>query len=211
MTAIRMALAGMLVWAGAVLSFPLFMPAAALEARMAADLQELRHMFGSWAPDRVRRFAAKLNPQEAGRESTPIAPPSRPLVAGAAKFHPGSAAAEIAMALQDRWRRGLNRQCELAAVRLGIVLVWLVALWPLLVAAACDGWMQARVRQARAALARPAAFTLAGLAMVGLASVPVMFVTLPLPWPAGWAPGWALATGLVLAIRMALGRPRLLR
>jgi len=195
-------------WVVAVLSCPLLVPASALEAMRLADLQTLRHAFGEGAPDRVRRFAALLRAHEPLRSLADRPSPSRLSMAGRPDFLPGRVAAEGAAALQDRWRLGLLRQAELGAIRLGVAGCWLVVLWPLLGASLLDGWMQRRVRQAASGAVRPTAFTLAGLAVAGLAPVPLMFVTLPLPWPQGWMPGWAIALGLALAIRIALGRPR---
>jgi hypothetical protein len=200
----RVAVIAAVAWAAAVVSSPFVFPASHLEMQRRADLDALQQSFGGQSSQRVRHFAARLRDPGPVRSLADSRTGDPPQPANRRQFPGGIAAAAVIGAMDSWWRRGLLLQSDLALARLGIAGTWLMALWPLMLAALHEGLMHRHLRRARAARARPTAFRFAGLAVLGLLAVPVVLLTLPLPWPQGWTPGWALALSLAVAVRMAL-------
>ncbi len=209
-----MALAASAFWAVAQFCAPLFVGAPALETRRAAELLALRQSLGGQVEAAVRRFAAPVRVQ--GPSGTRAAvPPSAGALASprpaVREFPSGAGAAgapfqRATAGFLPGYVHRLGLQWQVAALRAGIVLAWVVALGPLLAAALVDGWMQGAIRRMRAGAAHPVAFSLSGIAAAGLLSVPLAYILVPVPWPSGWAPAWALLTSLVLSWRSALQR-----
>jgi hypothetical protein len=144
-------------------------------------------------------FAAKLegvqHTQEQQRLSEQVAGPGGALMSS----------------LYNSYLQGLALQTYLGAVRAAIVLFWVAALAPLLLASVYDGLMQRAVKQAEFGSLRPATFTLASLAVIPLATLPLLYLTLPLGLSPLFAPLWAVSVAAPLAIFMAHSQPLLRR
>jgi hypothetical protein len=195
----------------AILGFllsPLLRSGDSMERFVIGEIQQTRAAMGSRASDMVVGFANSIF------EGTPLA-----VVAGAAKTAkltkaerqlsakvagPGGA---IMGSMFNSYMQGLVLQSYIVAMRLAIVLIWLVFLSPMFIASVYDGLMQRNVKMSEFGALRPATFTLAGMVVIPVVALPVLYLVLPFSLSPLLAPAWAALVALPLSILVSNSQP----
>ncbi|MFW2354715.1 DUF4400 domain-containing protein [Hydrogenophaga sp.] len=109
--------------------------------------------------------------------------------------------------LFNSYMSGLVLQSYVVAMRLAIVMIWLVFLLPFFVAAVYDGLMQRRVKMAEFGTMRPATFTLAGMIVIPIVAMPVVYLVMPFTMSPLLAPVWAACVALPLSVLISNSQP----
>lgn len=107
----------------------------------------------------------------------------------------------------NSYMQGLMMQTYVVAMRLAIVLFWLVFVAPMLVASIYDGLMMRSVKFAEFGSMRPATFTLAGMLVIPALVTPVLYLVLPFHISPNLAPVWAAAVVLPLSVLVSNSQP----
>lgn len=114
---------------------------------------------------------------------------------------------EIMSKMYNSYLQGLIMQAYVGAMRLAIVLFWMVTLLPFFVATVFDGLMQRSIKQAEFGSLRPATFTLAGMLVIPIVSLPALYLTLPFSLSPLLAPVWAAVVALPLSVLVSNSQP----
>lgn len=114
---------------------------------------------------------------------------------------------EIMSSMYNSYLQGLVMQAYVVAIRLAIVLFWLLFLSPVFVASVYDGLMQRHVKAAEFGSVRPATFTLAGMVVILVIALPVLYLVLPFSINPLYAPAWAAFVALPLSIMVSNMQP----
>lgn len=195
----------------AILGFfvgPLLRSGPSMENYLATEIQETRMAMGETIGGMVVSFASGLFTQ------TPVAA----LTANLAKAKhteqeqrlsarvagPGG---EIMSKMFNSYLQGLIMQAYVAAMRLAIVVFWLLALLPFFAATVFDGLMQRSVKQAEFGSLRPATFTLAGMLVIPILALPALYLTLPFSLSPLLAPVWAAVVAIPLSVLVSNSQP----
>lgn len=109
--------------------------------------------------------------------------------------------------LFNSYMSGLVLQSYVVAMRLAIVMIWLVFLLPFFVAAVYDGLMQRSVKMAEFGTMRPATFTLAGMIVIPIVAMPVVYLVMPFTMSPLLAPVWAACVALPLSVLISNSQP----
>ena len=99
---------------------------------------------------------------------------------------------EVISSVYNNYLQGLVMQTYVVAMRLAIVVIWLIVLAPMLCASVYDGFMLRRIKRAEFGAIRPATFTVAGIVVIPLLAMPVVYLVLPFTLSPLLAPLWAL-------------------
>ena len=198
----------LLLAAVAFFAAPLLRSGPSMENYLRTEIQQTRSAMGPALGNQVLAFADGVFTQ------TPLAAAAAQLARAkhtaaeqrlsAAVAGPGG---EWMSRLFNSYLQGLIFHSYVVAMRLAIVVFWLLVLAPLLIAAVYDGLMQRAVKQAEFGSLRPATFTLAGLVVIPLLALPVVYLTLPFHLSPLLAPLWAASVALPLAVLVANSQP----
>lgn len=109
--------------------------------------------------------------------------------------------------LYNSYVQGLILQAYVFAIRLAIMLFWLLFLLPMIAATVFDGLMLRAIKQAEFGSLRPATFTLAGMLVIPLLALPVLYLTMPFSLSPLLAPLWAAAVSIPLSILISNSQP----
>jgi hypothetical protein len=109
--------------------------------------------------------------------------------------------------LFNSYLQGLILQCYVFAMRLAIVLLWMIALAPLFAATVFDGIMQRSIKLSEMGSLRPATFSLAGFFVIPMLFLPVLYLTLPFSLSPLLAPAWAGLVALPLSLLVSNSQP----
>ena len=101
----------------------------------------------------------------------------------------------------------LMMQVYSVAMRVLIMLFWLLLLIPLLAAAVLDGLSARKVKFASFGYQNPAAFALGSHALILLGVLPMLYTVLPLPISPLFMPAWALGACLPMAFAISHMQP----
>lgn len=195
----------------AILGFfagPLLRSGPSMEAYLASEIQETRMAMGETIGGMVVSFANGLFTQ------TPVAALTLNLAKAkhteaeqrlsARVAGPGG---EIMSKMFNSYLQGLIMQAYVAAMRLAIVVFWLLALLPFFSATVFDGLMQRNVKQAEFGSLRPATFTLAGMLVIPIVALPALYLTLPFSLSPLLAPVWAAVVAIPLSVLVSNSQP----
>lgn len=187
---------------------PLMRSGSSLEAFVVDEIRLTREALGETVAEKVVSFAGGLF------EDTPLG-----MVAQTAKTAqhtseerqlskkvagPGG---EIIAGLYNSYLQGLVLQSYVVAMRLAILLVWLVILLPMLYASVFDGFMQRRIKRAEFGAIRPATFTVAGMVVIPLLCLPLVYLVIPFSMSPLLAPAWAFFVALPLSLLVSNMQP----
>ena len=187
---------------------PLLRSGASTETYLAEEIRQTRLAMGDTVGDLVLSFADATfhrTPIEALAASVGRAKHTQAEQRLSARVAgPGG---EIMSRMYNSYLQGLIMQAYVATMRLAIVLFWLAALAPFLVATVFDGLMQRSVKQAEFGSLRPATFTLAGMLVIPVVSLPVLYLTLPFSMSPLLAPVWAAIVAIPLSLLVSNSQP----
>jgi hypothetical protein len=107
----------------------------------------------------------------------------------------------------NSYLQGLALQSYVAAMRFAIAMVWIIALAPMLIAAAYDGFMQRRIKRSEFGAIRPSTFTVAGFFVIPLLALPALYMVLPFSISPLLAPAWAFVVALPLSLLVSNMQP----
>ncbi len=114
---------------------------------------------------------------------------------------------ELMSSVYNSYLQGLILQSFVVAMRLAIVLIWLIVLAPMLGASVFDGFMQRRIKRAEFGAIRPATFTVAGMFVIPLLALPLVYLVIPFSLSPLLAPLWALIVALPLSLLVSNMQP----
>lgn len=187
---------------------PLLRSAAAMERQLKLEIEQTRTVLGEQLTRHALAFAdgvferTPLAVLAAGFSAARHTPEQQRLSAQVSG--PGGLAAST---LYNAYLHGVILQAYAVALRIVIVLFWLVALGPFLLASVIDGLMRRNIKQAEFGSLRPATFTLAGLLAIPLCALPVLYLTIPFGASPLLAPLWAAGLALPLSLLVSHSQP----
>lgn len=114
---------------------------------------------------------------------------------------------QIMTSVYNSYLQGLIQSAFVVAMRFAIVMIWLVALAPMLFASVFDGFMQRRIKRVEFGAIRPATFTVAGMVVIPLVCLPLVYLILPFSLSPLLAPAWAFFVALPLSLLVSNMQP----
>jgi hypothetical protein len=195
----------------AILGFfagPLLRSGPSMESYLRSEVSETRSAMGDTLGDMVTQFADGLfNHTPIASATSGLAKAKHTKEERRLSARVAGPAGEIMSSVYNSYLQGLIMQAYIVAMRLAIVLFWLVALAPMFIATVYDGLMQRSVKQAEFGSLRPATFTLAGMAVIPVLVLPAIYLTLPFPLSPLLAPVWAALVALPLSVLVSNSQP----
>lgn len=190
------------------LTAPLFRSAESLMSYVESEVTQTQVAFGptigGWVVDVANTIYTKtplqrLGDSAASRVSTPERRKrSEEVTGGLSKLMHNTG---------DGYLMAIAMQTYVASLRMAIFLIWLMAVGPLLIAAAIDGLAGREVRRLEGSALRPAAWTLMGIIVVPVLVVPVLYLFLPFSITPLLLPGWAVLVALPLRTMLTHSQP----
>jgi hypothetical protein len=119
----------------------------------------------------------------------------------------GGPLGEVTQSVFNGYMQGLMYESYVAAMRLAIVLFWLMFIFPMLMAALHDGFMQRKIKQVEFGSIRPATFSLMGMLVIPAMAMPLMYLALPFNINPAIAPLWAACVSLPLSVLISNTQP----
>jgi len=199
-------------WLGAIfiafLVAPIFRGQADLVSYVYDELSQIRFALGDTVADKVTEFANTVF------DETPLGLIAQSAATYAPRETDRRLSNEVAGplgAMATGWLggylEGLMLQSYVLAMRLAIVVVWMVILAPMLIAAVFDGYMMRKVKRAEFGMIRPATFSIAAALIIPAMCLPLVYMVLPLPMNPLVAPLWALVVVFPLSMLVANMQP----
>lgn len=103
--------------------------------------------------------------------------------------------------------QGLILNFFVVSLRFFIFGIWFLVLFPVLVAAVVDGFVQRAIKRSEFGAIRPAAFSLTSMVVIPMAMAPLIYLVLPLPVSPLISPLWALLMVFPLSAMVANSQP----
>ena len=187
---------------------PLVRPAEKMESFIAMEISETKAAMGDDAGNMVIGFANALftnTPLVALANIANDRKLTKSQTSLSAKV--GGPGGMIMAASFNNYLQNLAMQSYVVAMRLAIVLFWLVFVLPMLAISIYDGIMQRNIKLSEFGAMRPATFTLAGFIVIPVVMVPIIYLVLPFHISPNLAPVWAACVALPLSVLMANSQP----